>query len=224
MPFIKPFVRYFQFSGRAGRAEFWQYIALVTIVSMVIGLLEAGSLMAAAENGMVSTPVWSSVFGLLTFIPSVAVTFRRLHDRNKSGWLYGYLLCAFVPLIFVIALSASFPAIWPLAVAGMLGIGGYAIYLIYELAQPGDWYGNDYGEPDNEVIGLPRSVSPLTHAQNSPLQSIPQPHAASQSTQPPSPPNADVFAQIERLAGLHSQGALTDEEFAAQKARLLNSL
>src|SRR3954469_990555 len=32
---------------------------------------------------------------------------------------------------------------------------------------------------------------------------------------------ADPMAQLERLAALHAQGALTDEEFAAQKAKLL---
>jgi hypothetical protein len=34
---------------------------------------------------------------------------------------------------------------------------------------------------------------------------------------------ADVLDQIERLGKLHSEGVLTDEEFAAQKAKLLNS-
>lgn len=33
--------------------------------------------------------------------------------------------------------------------------------------------------------------------------------------------DADPMAQLERLAALHAQGALTDEEFAAQKAKLL---
>ncbi|HLG10958.1 MAG TPA: SHOCT domain-containing protein, partial [Dehalococcoidia bacterium] len=31
----------------------------------------------------------------------------------------------------------------------------------------------------------------------------------------------DVSAQLANLAGLHAQGALTDEEFAAAKARVL---
>ena len=31
----------------------------------------------------------------------------------------------------------------------------------------------------------------------------------------------DASAEIERLAGLHTSGALTDEEFAAAKAKLL---
>ena len=38
---------------------------------------------------------------------------------------------------------------------------------------------------------------------------------------PAAAPQADPVEQLERLAALHAQGALTDEEFAAQKAKLL---
>jgi hypothetical protein len=37
----------------------------------------------------------------------------------------------------------------------------------------------------------------------------------------PAPAPADPIAQLQKLAALRDQGALTDEEFAAQKARLL---
>jgi Short C-terminal domain len=54
--------------------------------------------------------------------------------------------------------------------------------------------------------------------------------AAYQATQaPPPPPPApaaaapppDTIAELERLARLHESGALTDQEFAAAKARVL---
>ena len=35
------------------------------------------------------------------------------------------------------------------------------------------------------------------------------------------PAGDDRLAQLERLEGLHEDGTLTDEEFAAEKARLL---
>jgi hypothetical protein len=38
---------------------------------------------------------------------------------------------------------------------------------------------------------------------------------------PPSAPQEDVISQIERLGALKDQGLLTEEEFAAQKAKLL---
>jgi len=39
--------------------------------------------------------------------------------------------------------------------------------------------------------------------------------------QAPAAPAADPIEQLKQLAELHSQGVLTDEEFAAQKAKLL---
>jgi len=38
---------------------------------------------------------------------------------------------------------------------------------------------------------------------------------------PPPAPEEDVITQIERLGALKAQGLLTEEEFAAQKAKLL---
>ncbi len=47
-----------------------------------------------------------------------------------------------------------------------------------------------------------------------------------QPQQPPPPPATDSFDErmnrLERLAELHADGALTDEEFAEQKRRLLD--
>jgi len=39
----------------------------------------------------------------------------------------------------------------------------------------------------------------------------------------PAPPPPDPYDQIEHLAQLHASGALTDEEFAAEKAKVLAS-
>jgi hypothetical protein len=49
---------------------------------------------------------------------------------------------------------------------------------------------------------------------------VPQPAVA-----PPTPPVAeDPMQRLEKLAALHQQGVLTDEEFAAQKARILATM
>ena len=42
-----------------------------------------------------------------------------------------------------------------------------------------------------------------------------------QEPPPPAPAAADPIEQLKQLGALHQQGILTDEEFAAQKARLL---
>jgi hypothetical protein len=38
---------------------------------------------------------------------------------------------------------------------------------------------------------------------------------------PAAPPEDDATAQLQNLAALHTQGVLTDEEFAAAKAKIL---
>jgi hypothetical protein len=47
-------------------------------------------------------------------------------------------------------------------------------------------------------------------------QPPPQAYAA-----PPPEPEADPIEQLKQLGALHEQGILTDEEFAAQKAKIL---
>ena len=45
--------------------------------------------------------------------------------------------------------------------------------------------------------------------------------AAAAGTAPAADPQSDMVTQLRELGELHEQGILTDEEFAAQKARLL---
>jgi hypothetical protein len=49
---------------------------------------------------------------------------------------------------------------------------------------------------------------------------------AAQGAPPPPPPppsENDTISQLKQLGELHASGVLTDEEFAAQKAKILNS-
>ena len=49
-----------------------------------------------------------------------------------------------------------------------------------------------------------------------------QQYAAQQAAAPPPPPaEDDATTQLQNLANLHAQGVLTDEEFAASKAKIL---
>jgi len=65
-------------------------------------------------------------------------------------------------------------------------------------------------------------IANLEQQQQSPQQ---QPPAYQQPAPPPAPPAAapSMLDQLNQLSTLHSQGALTDEEFTAAKAKLLGS-
>lgn len=100
---------YARFDGRAPRSEywwFWLFNVLVIVVIYVIGALLA----VAFRNSTSSQPMTGIyvfvglallVYLVLNFIPSLAVSARRLHDSDKSGW---WLLIAFVPYIGAIVL------------------------------------------------------------------------------------------------------------------------
>ena len=102
--------RYAQFEGRANRREYWMFQLFMLIVSAVLMVpLVAGLVMQSDVLGIASIILFV-VFWLATFVPVIAVTVRRLHDCNQSGWMY---LLAFVPfgglVIFVFALLPGTP-------------------------------------------------------------------------------------------------------------------
>ena len=80
---------YANFSGRARRKEYWLFNLFVIIFFFVLMFLS--SLSQAMSSLMLLVGV---VAVLAFFIPSLAVTVRRLHDTDKSGWWY---LISFIP-------------------------------------------------------------------------------------------------------------------------------
>jgi uncharacterized membrane protein YhaH (DUF805 family) len=92
------FMKYATFSGRASRSEYWWWALVSGIVSGVTNLLmlagrsSGGKLGAVYFVGLALAGIWL----LATFIPSLALLVRRLHDSNRSGWM---VLLSFVPFI-----------------------------------------------------------------------------------------------------------------------------
>ncbi len=85
------FSKYVVFSGRAQRAEFWWWILFTWLASMALSALELGIVGAAG-----GVPFMNGLFSLATFLPSLAVAVRRLHDTGRSGW---WLLIGLVPIV-----------------------------------------------------------------------------------------------------------------------------
>lgn len=70
------FSKFATFQGRARRSEYW-YWMLFYILILIIPIIG-----------------WF-IWPIIAFIPTLALTVRRLHDTGKSGWL---LLLVFVPI------------------------------------------------------------------------------------------------------------------------------
>jgi uncharacterized membrane protein YhaH (DUF805 family) len=80
--------KYATFQGRAARSEYWFFTLFMFILSMI------ASVIAGASLGALS--VLPAVLMIGLFLPSIAVSVRRLHDLDKSGW---WLLIVLVPLL-----------------------------------------------------------------------------------------------------------------------------
>lgn len=100
--FVKAFKKYVDFSGRARRREYWFFILFYLLISFGLGILDSimGTFSQEASMGFLGT-----LFALASFLPSLAVAVRRLHDINRSGW---WMLIALVPLVGAIVLLVFF--------------------------------------------------------------------------------------------------------------------
>ena len=105
--FIKPYLKYAQFNGRADRKEFWYfvlfYIVVMAILSILDGMLFGGAQTYSGDNGLSysSSGPLAAVFGIGSFIPFLAAAVRRLHDTGKTGW---WVLLGLIPIIGTIIL------------------------------------------------------------------------------------------------------------------------
>lgn len=87
------FRRYADFRGRSGRGEFWWWCLCNVIVMTAISAVFVAT--DFDMNVLFAVGVWN----LATFLPSMAVSVRRLHDTGR-GWLQ-YILCTLFSILVV---------------------------------------------------------------------------------------------------------------------------
>ena len=76
------FKKYAVFSGRASRSEFWFFVLFGILGGIITTIIDTIILGYTVEEG---GPI-NLIFSVALLIPSIAVTARRLHDIDKSGW------------------------------------------------------------------------------------------------------------------------------------------
>jgi uncharacterized membrane protein YhaH (DUF805 family) len=90
--YLEVLKKYAVFSGRARRKEYWMFALFNIIISFVLGFIEG---LAGGPGAL------AGIYSLAVLIPSLAVSVRRLHDTDRSGW---WLLIALIPLIGALVL------------------------------------------------------------------------------------------------------------------------
>lgn len=89
--FLDAVKRYADFTGRATRTQYWMYVLFYFIGYVVLAVVDS-----VLTGGLLTL-----IYSLGLFLPSLAVTARRLHDTNRSGW---WQLITLVPLVGLIVL------------------------------------------------------------------------------------------------------------------------
>jgi uncharacterized membrane protein YhaH (DUF805 family) len=96
----RAFAKYARFDGRASRSEYWWWTLATVLVFGVLGGIVGASTEAAGSASPSPIVVLLTIVLVLALlaviVPSVAVTVRRLHDADLSGWLY---LLTFIPYV-----------------------------------------------------------------------------------------------------------------------------
>ncbi|MEG3613569.1 DUF805 domain-containing protein [Isoptericola haloaureus] len=102
------FGKYATFSGRARRSEFWWWALFTFLVSIVVSII-----VSATGGYSINTETMMPEFGasyllvvvvnLAFLLPSLAVTVRRLHDTDRSGFWWFIGLVPFVgPIVLLV--------------------------------------------------------------------------------------------------------------------------
>lgn len=91
--YLEVLKKYAVFEGRARRKEYWMFLLINLLVSIAIGVVDA--VVFGAQSWL------SVIYSLAVILPGLAVTARRLHDTDRSGW---WILIAVIPLIGPIVL------------------------------------------------------------------------------------------------------------------------
>ena len=117
------FKKYATFSGRASRSEYWWVFLFNAIIGVVVWILAlvfgvAGAQIDSATGTALPGPGYfviiglAGLWGLATIVPYLAISWRRLHDTNKSGafWFLSFIPFVGGIIVLVLQLLDSDPA------------------------------------------------------------------------------------------------------------------
>ena len=147
--------KYAVFTGRASRAEFWSWclwnMALFFLISLLLMFLSTNALNASPPGNPSSFPMAAMtifvvvrLYILVSLLPWIGVTVRRLHDQNRSGW---WILLALLPLIWgtIRPEDDQDGAVWWTLLNVICTLGGIILLVIQ--TTPGTEGENRFGAP-----------------------------------------------------------------------------
>jgi len=149
------FSGYANFRSRSTRAEYWWWCLFGLIASTFGVLLDVSIFGLLAGNWEAADwSLFQNLISLALFLPGLAVTVRRLHDINKTGWWVLWWCLSFLPgwILLGIGIALFFAtfslhnliAVMLVASAVILWLAIFGIGIIW-LCRPSDRGENRYG-------------------------------------------------------------------------------
>ena len=103
--FIKTIKNGFNFKGRATRKEYWMFqlfIFIFFIVFWIVMTFIIGLMFQVSDKAGVNALLFATLLFLLFGLPNIALTIRRFHDLNKSGWWFLWILLPYIGIFVVL--------------------------------------------------------------------------------------------------------------------------
>lgn len=144
--------KYAVFTGRARRREYWCFVLCYWLVYLGLCLLDGAMGLRSAPS---NAGLLSGLYGLAVLLPYVAVSVRRLHDTNHSGWWYfgALLILSFgLQLPFIGPVSGAQGGAALMAIVGLV-LGLMCLMFSLRDSQTGR---NQYGPNPKEKQGSSR--------------------------------------------------------------------
>lgn len=98
--------KYVGFKGRATRREFWTTQIYFLIFGIAASLLDL-ILTSLLRDAYTSFSLFSTIWSIVIFLPSLALLFRRLHDAGHSGWwaLSSLMVAVFLSIVICLGMA-----------------------------------------------------------------------------------------------------------------------
>ncbi|ROU01161.1 DUF805 domain-containing protein [Histidinibacterium lentulum] len=136
--------KYFDFSGRASRSEFWWWMLAYVLGAIVVSFV----------------PLLPIVYALALFLPTLGVGWRRMQDIGKPGWyflipsIYNVFARLVTPSVSMemdpsTGMPTEMPGMGAMAWSSLVGIIGFVIAIVFLifLVRKSDPGPNAYGPP-----------------------------------------------------------------------------
>lgn len=96
------FNNYATFKGRARRSEFWFTVLFTFLVSAALSIVFPGPMEMMWGTEVEQSSAAENLWSLATIVPSLAVTWRRLHDVGRSGKYFFFILIPIAGIIMLL--------------------------------------------------------------------------------------------------------------------------